>query len=83
MDAKELIDMLKEQNKRQFIILRIVLGMWLATIGGFLYYINTIDYEEDYDYKYAETSDSGNACAGDNCNNGEINYGESNSNKEN
>ena len=78
--ALELLKDYKKANKRLFIIILVILGMWLATIGGFLYYINTIDYVEDIDYKYAETDDGGNACVGDNCNNGEINYGESSSN---
>jgi len=66
----------KRTNKRQFIIIIVILTMWFASIGLFIYYINTTGYEE-----ITETSDAegeGNACVGDNCNNGEINYGEGN-----
>lgn len=66
----------KIESKRWFTILIIVLCMWFATIGGFLYYINTVDYVETEEI--ADTSDGGNACVGDNCSNGDINYGKSN-----
>jgi flagellar basal body-associated protein FliL len=45
------MEMLKDQrkqNKRLFIIILVILGMWLLTIGAFMYYILTVDYEEDY-----------------------------------
>lgn len=73
--AYELLDGYKKANKRYFIIIIILLAMWFATIGLFVYYINTVDYEETTEY--ATTDDGGNACVGDSCNNGEINYGES------
>ena len=66
----------KQECKRWFAALIIVIVMWFATIGGFLYYINTVDYVETNEI--ADTSDGGNACVGDNCNNGEIDYGKSN-----
>jgi len=74
--AMELLKDARKTNKRIFIILIIVLCMWFATIGAFVYYINTVDYEEVVET--ADTGEGGNACVGDNCNNGEINYGESN-----
>ena len=65
--AMSLIDTLKAQCKRQFIILLVVVGCWLTTIGVFIWYINQYDYVEEY----TNTTDSGgNACIGDNCNNG-------------
>ncbi len=73
--ALELLKDYKKANKRLFIIVLVVLGMWLATIGGFLYYINTTGYEETIEY--ANTDDNGNACVGDNCYNGDIIYGNS------
>lgn len=74
----------KRQSKRLFIIILVILGMWFATIGTFIYYINTTGYEETIETAEVE-NDSGNAnaCVGNNCNNGEINYGEGESNKNN
>lgn len=82
--ALELLKDYKKQNKRQFIIILVILGMWFASIVSFIYYINTTGYEETIETTEVE-NDSGNAnaCVGDNCNNGEINYGESESNKNN
>lgn len=74
--AYEILQDYKKANKRLFISLIVVLFMWFATIGAFVYYINTTGYEETVEY--ANTDDGGNACVGENCNNGEINYGNSN-----
>ena len=74
--AMELLKDQKKQNKRQFIVILVILIMWFASIGLFIYYINITGYEE-----ITETADSqgeGNACVGDKCNNGEINYGKGN-----
>lgn len=73
--AMELLRGYKKSNQRQFIIILVILAMWFATIGYFVYYINTTGYEEIIT-ETAETDDGGNACVGDNCNNGDI-YGES------
>ena len=76
--AMELLKDAKKTNQRQFVIILVILAMWFASIGLFIYYINTTGYEE-----ITETADSqgeGNACVGDSCNNGEINYGESKQN---
>jgi uncharacterized membrane protein (DUF106 family) len=62
-------------NRRLIWLIVFIIFCWLATIGGFLYYINTTGFEETTET--AETTDGGNACVGDNCNNGEITYGES------
>jgi hypothetical protein len=70
--AMELISDYKKQNKRQFIVILVILTMWFASIGLFIYYINTTGYEETIT-ETAETDDGGNACVGDNCNNGVIN----------
>ena len=32
----------KKQNKRQFIIILVILGMWFATIGYLIYILNDI-----------------------------------------
>lgn len=62
----------KKANRRQFIVILVILTMWFASIGLFIYYINTTGYEETIT-ETAETDDGGNACVGDNCNNGVIN----------
>lgn len=78
--ATTLLSDSKRQNKRMFIIILVLLTMWFATIGMFVYYINTTGYEEITETAQVENDDGdANACVGDNCNNGEINYGESNS----
>lgn len=73
--AMELLNDYKKTNKRLFIIILVILTMWFTSIGIFIYYINTTGFETITET--AETTDSGNACVGDNCNNGEINYGKS------
>ena len=66
--ALSLIETLKAQCKRQFITILVVIGCWIATIGVFIWYINQFDYSTEY----TSTTDSGgNACIGDNCNNGD------------
>lgn len=40
--AMELLKDQKKQNKRQFIIILVILGMWFATIGYLVYVINDI-----------------------------------------
>ena len=72
--AMEILQDYKKANKRLFVVIIVILAMWFATIGAFLYYINTTGFEETVET--AETTDGGNACVGDNCNNGEITYGE-------
>lgn len=69
--AMELLKDYKRTNKRLFIIILVILTMWFITIGIFIYYINTTGYE--ITTETAETSDNGNACVGNNCNNGVIN----------
>lgn len=73
--AIEILKDYKRQNKRLFIVLMTVISMWFLSICAFVYYINTTGYEEVIEI--AESNDSGNACIGNNCNNGVIN-GESN-----
>ena len=73
--AMEILADYKKQNKRLFVIILVILSFWFITIGAFVYYINTTGYEETMEI--ADTSDGGNACVGDNCNNGVIN-GDSN-----
>lgn len=80
--AIEILNDYKKANKRQFIIILSILIMWFTSIGLFIYYINTTGYEVTTESTEVENeSGNANACVGDNCNNGEINYGESESNK--
>jgi len=41
----ELLTDQKKQNKRQFIIILVILGMWLTTIGYLVYVLNDIGTE--------------------------------------
>ena len=68
--ALSLLETLKAQCKRQFIILLVVVGCWLTTIGVFIWYINQFDYSTVEEYTNT-TDNGGNACIGDNCNNGD------------
>lgn len=45
--AYEILQDSKKANKRMFILLIIILCMWFATIGLFVYYISTTGYEEE------------------------------------
>lgn len=59
--AMELLKDQKKQNKRQFIIILVILGMWFATIGYLIYVLNDIGTEtttttETYDMN----TDNGN-----------------------
>lgn len=59
--AMELLKDQKKQNKRQFIIILVILGMWFTTIGYLVYVLNDIGTEtttttETYDMN----TDNGN-----------------------
>ena len=75
--AYELLKEQQKQNKRLFIVIIVILAMWFATIGVGVYYITHYTYEEEIITETANTDTGGNACVGDRCNNGEINYGDS------
>ena len=82
--SKEQNVQLEHNNKRMFIIILVLIGVILAVSGAFIYYVNTTGYEETTETTSVENEDgNANACIGDNCNNGEIDYGESNGKKEN
>lgn len=61
----------KKANKRQFIIILVILSMWLCTIGYLVYVLNDIGYEEITTESYDVIQDSG-----DNGNNNFINGNE-------
>ena len=75
---------LEKNNKRMFIVILVLIGVILTLSGAFIYYANTTGYEETTETTSVENENgNANACIGDNCNNGEIDYGESNGEKEN
>lgn len=43
--ATQILHDYKMQNKRQFIIILVILGMWFATIGYLIYVLNDIGVE--------------------------------------
>lgn len=43
--ATQILKDYKMQNKRQFIIILVILGMWFATIGYLIYILNDIGVE--------------------------------------
>ena len=69
--AMELIKDYKKQNKRLFIVVIVILILWFATIGGFVFYI--CNYGTEIIVEDVKTSDNGDSCIGDNCNNGVVN----------
>lgn len=64
--AMSLIDTLKSQCKRQFIINIVLIICWLGTIGGFIWYINQFDYNTtDESTATIETDNDGTINTGD------------------
>ena len=72
--AYELLSDFKLQNKRQFIIILVILGMWFATIGYLVYILNDIGVIEETTTTTQEVSDI-NTINGNVVNNGDV-YGE-------
>ena len=61
--ATELMHELKAASKRWFIAFLIVLGLWFATIGGFIWYIS-LPVEETTDIAQEADNDSYNQIVG-------------------
>lgn len=59
-----LIETLKAQIKRQFIILLVVIVCWISTIGIFIWYINQFDFTTE-NTSIMETDNDGNITTGD------------------
>lgn len=55
--AMEILKDYKKANKRMFVIILIILGMWLATIGYLVYTLNDIGAEEITETTTQEISD--------------------------
>ena len=68
--AMELLEDYKKSNKRMFVIILVILGMWISTIGYLVYILNDIEYVETTQ----EVSDF-DTINGNIVNNGDI-YGE-------
>ena len=61
---------LTDTNKRLSCILILTTILWFLTIIGFTYYI--LHYDTVITTEDAITDNGGNACVGDNCNNGDL-----------
>ena len=71
--AYELLSDYKKQNKRQFIVILVILSMWFATIGYLVYVLNDIGVIEETTQEVTQENENGyNNFIG---NDGEINYG--------
>lgn len=71
--AMELLSDYKKANKRQFIIILVMLTMWFVTIGYLVYVLNDIGVEETTTQDVSQTNDNGyNNFIG---NDGDINNG--------
>ena len=58
--AMDLLKDYKNQNKRQFIIILVILSMWFATIGYLVYVLNDIGVIEETTQEVTQQNDSGN-----------------------
>ena len=64
--AYELLKDFKKQNKRQFIIILVILTMWFATIGYLVYILNDIgSTEETIDIEDVQNIDNSHIRIGD------------------
>jgi hypothetical protein len=72
---KQLNDNFMATNTKMFIALLVSLIMNVVICGGFFYY--ETHYTNQVTDEIADTDGGGNACIGDNCNNGDVEYGES------
>lgn len=58
--AMDLLKDYKNQNKRQFIIILVILSMWFATIGYLVYILNDIGVIEETTQEVMQENESGN-----------------------
>lgn len=58
--ALELLKDYKKQNKRQFVIILVILGMWFSTIGYLVYILNDIGTETTTTESYDMSTENGN-----------------------
>lgn len=77
--AWELLETAKKQNRRQFIIILVILVMWFLTIGYLVYVLNdigTVETTTTQDIQDVKTIENSKITNGDM-------YGENNTNKDN
>ena len=72
--AWEMIKELSKTMKRQTVIIFVILGLWFASIVGFVWYINQYDYSS---YEVQQDGEWGNTFI-DGGNEGDITYGADN-----
>ena len=70
--AMELLKDQKKQNKRMFVIILVILGMWFSTIGYLVYVLNDIGTETTTQEVTQENSNGNNKFIG---NDGDITNG--------
>lgn len=58
--AMDLLKDYKNQNKRQFIIILVILSMWFATIGYLVYVLNDIGIIEETTQEVTQENENGN-----------------------
>lgn len=58
--AYELLQDSRKTNKRLFIIILVILGMWFATIGYLVYVLNDIGTIEETTQEVTQENDNGN-----------------------
>ena len=58
--AMELLSDYKKANKRQFIIILVILTMWFSTIGYLVYVLNDIGVEEITTQEVTQDNSNGN-----------------------
>lgn len=75
--AMELLEDYKKANKRQFIIILVILVMWFCTIGYLIYVLNDISSVETTETITQENADGYNNYIG---NDGDITNGKANDN---
>lgn len=56
--AMELLQDMKKTNKRMFTLLVIILILWFATIGCFVWYINQFDFVTETTQEMVDIDDS-------------------------
>lgn len=59
--AMELLKGYSMQAKRRFVACMVILSMWLATIAGFIWYLNQYDFESYETTVEQDASDGGDA----------------------
>lgn len=68
--ALELLKGYKKSNKILAVALFVCLGIITLFVGGLIYIVTNYDFSVE---DVTAATESGNACVGDSCNNGEIN----------